>query len=279
LAATATSAPVIIGAGDLLAVSVFDTPELTTQVRVNSDGNVTIPPIGEVHLGGMTPEDAADLIGTKLVSGEIVKHPQVSIFVQEYASQAVYVTGEVAHPGVYPLLGSYQLLDIISAAGGVTALGGNEVSITHRNDPKHPHILRLNHVTPDGDSNPVMTPGDTVHVFQAGIVYVVGEVAHPGGFLLDKDTTLTLVQAVALAQGLTPIASKGQARLVRTNENGTKVIIALDLQKVLNSRSPDIQLQKNDILYVPRSTARIFASQAFITAAFASAAGASIYRW
>jgi polysaccharide export outer membrane protein len=227
----------------------------------------------------MTPEDAGNLVGTKLVSEEIVKHPQVAVFVLEYASQAVYVTGEVAHPGVYPLLGSYQLLDILSAAGGVTALGSNEVSITHRNDPKHPQILRLNHATPDGDSNPVMTPGDTVHVFQAGVVYVVGEVAHPGGFLLDKDTTLTLVQALALAQGFTPIASKGRAHIVRTNEDGTKVMIAVDLQKVLDSKSPDLQLQKNDILYVPRSTARIFASQAFLSAAFASAAGASVYRW
>jgi polysaccharide export outer membrane protein len=279
LATTATSAPAFIGPGDLLDIDVFDTPELTAQVRVNSAGNITYSPIGDIHVGELAPEEAAALIADKLVTGQYVRHPQVSIFVQEYANQAVYVTGEVARPGVYPLLGSYRLLDILSAAGGITSLGANEASITHRDDPKHPHVLRISAQGLDGDGNPVMAAGDTVYVPQAGVVYVVGEVMRPGGFLLDKDTTLTVVQAIALAQGTTPIASRSRVRIVRTEQNGTRQVIALDLQKVLDSKRPDIQLQKNDILYVPRSTARIFSSQSFLSTVMATAAGASVYRF
>jgi polysaccharide export outer membrane protein len=279
LATTSTSAPVTIGPGDLLNISVFDTPELAAQVRVNSAGNVTFPPVGEVHLAGLTPEGAAELIRKTLVSGDFVKQPQVSVFVQEYASQAVYVTGEVGHPGVYPLLGSYRLLDILSAAGGVTSQGGYDISITHANDPDHPQSVRLNKQNPDTTNNPSMRPGDTVYVPQAGVVYVVGEVAHPGGFLLDRETALTVIQAIALAQGTTQLAAKSRARVIRTDKTGKKEMIFLDLQKVYDAKMADLQLQKDDILYVPPSTARIFTSQMFLQAALSAATGASVYRW
>jgi polysaccharide export outer membrane protein len=279
LATTSTSAPVTLGSGDLLTISVYDTPEMTAQVRVNSDGIVTFPPIGEVRVGGLTPEQAGESIRDKLVSGEFVNQPHVSVFVQEYASQAVYVTGEVAHPGVYPLLGSYRLLDILSAAGGITPLGGDSISITHRADPDSPETVQLNSKSASTGGNPVMAPGDTVYVPQAGVVYVVGEVTHPGGFLLDRDSTLTAIQAIALAQGTTQIAAMSRARIVRSNEDGKKEMIFLDLKKVYDAKMPDLQLKKNDILYVPPSTVRIFTSQAFLQAALAAAAGASVYRW
>jgi polysaccharide export outer membrane protein len=279
LATTATSAPAPIGAGDLLTIAVYDTPEMTAQVRVNSNGNVTYQPIGEIHLGGLSPEEGASLITRGLVDGEFVKNPHVSIFVSEYASQATYVTGEVSRPGVYPLLGSYRLLDVLSAAGGLTERSGHEVSITHRNDPEHPSITHLNKQIPGEDTNPTMQAGDTIYVPQAGVVYVVGEVARPGGFLLDRDSTLSVVQAIALAQGTTQVAAKSKVRVVRSAEDGHKEMIYLDLKKIYDAKMPDIQLQKNDILYVPPSTVRIFTSQAFLQAASAAAAGAAVYRW
>jgi polysaccharide export outer membrane protein len=279
LATTATSAPAVIGAGDLLTIGVFDTPEMTAQVRVNSDGNVTFQPVGEIHLGGLTPEQAGASIGKELRNGEFVKRPKVTVFVQEYASQAVSVTGEVARPGIYPLLASYRLLDLLSAAGGLTSRGGNEVSVTHRDDPDNSVIVHLNKRSPGGTANPVMQPGDTIYVPQAGVVYVVGEVARPGGFLLDRNTTLTAIQAIALAQGTTQVAAKSHARIVRSLENGRKEMIFLNLQKVYDGQMPDIQLKENDILYVPPSSVRIFTSQAFLQAAAAAAAGASVYRW
>lgn len=279
LAAKTTSAPVALGAGDLLSISVYDTPELAAQVRVNSQGNVTFQPVGEVHLGGLTPEDAGAAVGKALSSGEFVKHPRVSVFVLEYANQTVSVTGEVAHPGIYPLMGSYRLADLLSAAGGLTARGGNDITVTHRAAPDSPVALHLGKLSSGFGSNPVIQPGDAIYVPQAGVAYVVGEVTRPGGFLLDRDTTLTAIQAIALAQGTTQVAAKSRVRVVRTAENGQKTMILLDLKKVYEGKMSDILLQKDDILYVPPSTLRIFTSQAFLQAAAASAAGASVYRW
>ena len=127
-----------ISSGDLLEVGVFDTPELSGKLRVNEAGEIVIPVAGALRVEGMTAEEAAASVEQQLLAAEILKDPHVSIFIVEYATQGVTVTGEVKSPGIYPLLGSHGLVDLLSAAGGVTSSAGRMVSVTHKSDPTIP---------------------------------------------------------------------------------------------------------------------------------------------
>lgn len=273
LSTTMTAAPVQIGPGDLLEIGVFDTPELAGKVRVNSDGDVTLPLIGAVHVGGLSPEKVQELVAVRLREQDFVNDPQVSVFVAEYASQAVYILGEVMKPGPYPLMGSHRLLDFISAAGGFTPRAGKIVTIKPAADPDHPRTVSID--SAEKDKNPELASGDSVIISQAGIVYVLGDVMRPGGFLLNKDDALTVMQALALAQGTLPTAAKSSAKLIRTTAKGREEI-PVNLKKVLQSKSVDLAMLDNDILFVPGSTTKGVLNG--LQRVLPAAASASIYR-
>ena len=119
--AVGTAHALQISSGDLLELGVFDTPELSGRLRVNESGEITVPVAGTVRVSGMTSDQAAAAVEQKLRSADILKEPHASILIVEYATQGVTVTGEVRTPGIYPLLGSHGLVDLLSAAGGVSA--------------------------------------------------------------------------------------------------------------------------------------------------------------
>jgi polysaccharide export outer membrane protein len=248
---TMTGAHVLLGPGDQIEVSVFDTPELTQRVRVNSEGKITLPLVGEIKVRGMSPDMLEGVIAGKLVDGNFMKDPQVSVFVLEYAGQMAYVTGEVARPGAYALLRSHRLLDLISVAGGLSSRAGNTVTIV-RGDNATQHIVVDLSDKDQGRSNPEILPGDSITVSQTGIVYVLGDVERPGGFMLDRRSTLSAVQAVALAQGAKPSAALAKTVLIRTAQ-GKREEIPLNLKMILRSRSPDLLLAAGDIIYIPGS--------------------------
>jgi len=251
---TMTGARVVLGPGDQLEISVFDTPELTQRVRVNSEGKITLALIGEISVRGMVPDKLEQLIARKLVDGNFMKDPQVSVFVLEYAGQMAYVTGEVPRPGAYALLRSHRLLDLISVAGGLSSRASNTVTIVRGNDAAHP--LQVDLSNKDAiQANPEISPGDSITVSQAGIVYVLGDVNRPGGFMLDRRTTLSVVQAVALAEGTKSSAALSKAILVRTVQ-GKRQETPLNLKMIMRSQNPDLLLQPSDILYVPGSLMR-----------------------
>jgi polysaccharide export outer membrane protein len=128
---------------------------------------------------------------------------------------------------------------------------------------------------PQPENNPEILPGDTIFVERTGIVYVVGDVARPGGFPMDHDGQLTVMQAVALAQGTNDTAAKGSAKLIRTTPQGRQEI-PIDLKKILTAKATDLPLQDNDILFVPSSVAKNALKN--MEAVLPAAAGASIYR-
>lgn len=251
---TMTGAQVMLGPGDHLEISVFDTPEMTQSVRVDSDGKITLALIGEIAVRGMSPDKLAGIIARKLVDGNFMKDPQVSVFVLEYAGQMAYVSGEVTRPGAYALLRSHRLLDLLSVAGGLTSHAGNTVTIV-RGDDAAQHILVDLSDKDEHRSNPEILPGDSITVAQSGIVYVLGDVSRPGGFLLDRRTPLSVVQAVALAEGTKSSAALSKALLIRTTQ-GTRQVTSLDLKLMLKSRSPDLLLEAGDVLFVPGSLTR-----------------------
>jgi len=273
LSTTVTAGPVQIGSGDLLEIGVFDTPELAGKVRVNSHGEITLPLIGAIDVGGLSPEQVQDVVASRLKEQNFVKSPQVSVFVTEYASQVVYVVGEVVRPGPYPLLGPHRMLDFISAAGGFTPRAGKTANVTALEDPEHPRILELG--SSGKDSNPELSAGDTIVISQMGLIYVLGEVRRPGGFLLNREDALTVMQSLALAEGILPTAAKSSAKLIRTTAKGRDEI-PLNLQAILKSRTTDLAMQDNDILFVPSSTAKGIWKG--LQNVFPAAASATIYR-
>ena len=168
------------------------------------------------------------------------------------------------------------MLDLLSAAGGFTATAGKAVTISHRDDPEHPQIVRVE--SKPGSTaafNVDIRPGDTILVSHAGIVYVVGDVGKPGGFLIENNDRLTVLQAVALAEGTNRTASLNHARLIRKTASGREELPVL-LKKIMSNRSPDELLADGDILFVPSSAAKDALRDA--EGILPSATSAAIYR-
>jgi polysaccharide export outer membrane protein len=265
-----------IGAGDLVEMSIFDTPELSGKLRVSNTGDVILPLVGTLHLQGLKAGEAQTLIREKFISGGFLKDPQVTVFISEYATQNVSVVGEVHKPGIYPAFGTHRLLDYLSLAEGLTPLAGTAIVITHSGQPDQPQRVKMTAgAAPQPKNNPEILPGDTIFVERTGLVYVVGDVARPGGFPMDHDGQLTILQAVALAQGTNSTAAKGSAKLIRTTPQGRQEL-PINLKKILTAKATDLPLQDNDILFVPSSVAKN--TWKSIEAALPAAAGASIYR-
>jgi polysaccharide export outer membrane protein len=267
-----------VGAGDLIEVKIFNAPEMTQRVRVDDIGDATLSLIGEVHLAGLTAEQSQNLIAGKYVEGNFFLHPEVSILIQEYSTQGASVLGEVAKPGVYPVLGQRSLLDIISAAGGTTPTASNEATIQRRLDGSLLTVRLSRNARTALESDVDIQPGDKIIIPRAGIVYVLGNVNRPGGFVMNNEGKISLLQAVAMAAGSNSTASLDRARLIRKTDFGY-VEFNVSLQKILKGEKSDQQMQAEDILYIPNSTAKsiIYRGLPGIVQSATSAAVYSIY--
>jgi polysaccharide export outer membrane protein len=267
-----------IAAGDLLDVSIFDSVELSSKARVDPSGNLTLPVGGIVHVAGLTAEAAATAVEKRMRDEDIVKVPHVTVFVLEYATQGVSVLGEVNKPAVYPLLGSHGLLDLISAAGGSTPNAGKAVTITHRGDPSHPVTVQLESKPGSIENfNPDIEPGDTIVVARAGLVYVVGDVVKPGGFVIENNDRLTVIEAVALAQGINHTALLNSSKIIRKTATGREEL-PMPLSRILANKAPDVPLEDGDILFVPFSASKNIAYHGILSA-LQLATGVAIYHF
>jgi polysaccharide biosynthesis/export protein len=249
-----------LGVGDLLEVSVYNVPELTTKGRLGTNGDVYLPLVDYVHIAGLTVEEAQALIEKRLSDGGFVKNPHVTLNVDQSASQGISLLGEVARPGVYPVIGEPRLLDVISTAGGFTASAGQSITVTHRNQSDKPVTVPLSRKLADNPtSNIAVSPGDTILVHKADVVYVVGEVGRPSGFLMDSDN-LTVLKAIALAGGTTRLAKMNGVKIIRKGPDGM-TLTPVELKKMLEAKVGDIPLKADDILFVPSSTAKVITSR------------------
>ena len=252
----------VIGIGDLLKVGVLGVTDYDQQIRVGGDGDAFLALVGAVHVVGLTPEQAQQLIRKRLMDGGFFADPQVSVFEQEYATQGVSVLGEVQRPGVYPLTGPRRLFDVLSLAGGTSPKAGQVVSISHRNDPTSLRTVTLsNDPTSNIQADVEIRPGDTVVVTKAGIVYVVGAVKTSTGIVLENSGGITVLQAMATAGGASPTAALNGAKIIRKSPTGP-VEIPIQLKKILAAKSPDVKLEAEDILFVPNSAAKSAAGMA-----------------
>jgi len=262
---TSAAPPLKIGPGDLIQVTIFEDADLSGSYRVDQNGDATLLLIGHVHLAGLTADEAASLIDKTYVENQILSEAgaRATVFIAEYATQGITVSGEVKIPGVYPALGVRKQQDLIVAAGGVSQIAASNVIITRKTDPAHPITVDYNPealkpVIPDVQ----IFPGDSIIVPRAGIVYIVGNVARSGGFVLDGRNQLTVEEALALAGGSSHAPDLKHVQLVRALDDGRKEMITLPVNLILKGRAPDVAMKDGDILYVPTSNLKLASMQA-----------------
>jgi len=276
----------VIGSGDLLDIEVFEVPELSREVRVNQSGFIALPLVPtKIQAQGLTAFQLQDKLAELLQVNGLVSTPQVTVDVKEQHSQPITVIGAVTRPMVFEAVRATTLLEVLSEAGGIAPDAGNVVLVTRNvsaaaasttapttaGDPANnggaadasaPQIFTINldELLNTGDSrfNIPLMGGDVVSVPRAGIFYVVGAVARPGGFVMANDhQEVTALKALSLAGGMTSTARSTQAVILRTNKiTGEKDHLPVDLRKVVNLKGPDVALLPNDILVVPDSASK-----------------------
>jgi len=204
-----------IGRGDEVEIRVYGAPDLSQPNKVNDEGNISMPLLGYVHLEGLTSKEAEELIARRLREGEFLKDPQVTVLVKQYMSDGVTLLGEINRPGIYPVPNSGRLLDLILAAGGLTQKAGYTAVVKRREQGDSPLTIQLAGDQPT-DNIQVM-PGDTITIPKGKIVYVLGAVNQPGGYVMP-DGSLSVLEAVARANGPSAGASLGKTQLLHRNE-------------------------------------------------------------
>jgi polysaccharide export outer membrane protein len=265
----------VIGSGDLLGIDVFDVPELSRDVRVNETGYISLPLMpAKVRASGLTTFQLQDKLAELLQTNGLVSTPQVSVSLKEQHSQPITVIGSVKNPMVIQATRQITLLQALSQAGGISDEAGNFVIVTRpARDPEsadasapatpaegQTFTISLADLLETGDSrfNIPVLGGDVVSVPRAGIIYVVGAVNKPGGFVIQNDRDhMTTLKMLSLAGGTTSTAKAREAIILRKNpESGKRDEVPVDLNKVMKLKTEDVSLQASDILFVPDSSGK-----------------------
>ena len=253
---------VTLAPGTLLDMQVYDMPEISGQLRVDKDGDVNVPMAGPVHVDGIPLTQARSLIEGKLKDAQILKNPQINLDIAQYSATNVTVLGEVQSPGRVQMLAPHSLSDVLAMVGGETITAGATIEIRHTVDgrmvtQKVDYARSKN--TPAAEDI-VVRPGDTVTVPRAGIVYVLGAVNRPGGYVMQEDGLLNVAQALALAYGTQMNAAIGGIRIVHKNSDGTLTETPVAFRKITSGKATAPMLQAEDIVYVPVSKGKTILS-------------------
>jgi polysaccharide export outer membrane protein len=236
-----------IGPGDVLKITIYDHPDLTTVARVDNQGYILFPLAGRVQIGGQSTASASQTITAKLAADYIV-NPQVSIFVEEFRSKKVFIIGEVVRPGLYELRGPTTLLELVSKAGGLTKGAGRNATIrrTGANGGTDEKSIAVNiaDLLQSGNESvdiPLMD-GDSVTIAKAAVIYVTGQVNRPSAFTVEPDTTV--IKAITMAGGFTPLAAQSKIKIIRKINGVEHVIEKVPLHEIL---------MPEDVMVIPES--------------------------
>jgi len=255
-----------IGPTDLLAISVYGTPELTRTVRVGDDGLIRLPMLQrKIDARGLMPADLEIRIAAALAGEEILVDPAVTVTIAEYHSRPVSVAGAVKSPVTFQASGKTTLLEAVTRAQGLSEDAGAEILVTRPAKAGRPavteHIPKTKLL--DGADvlwNVVLEGGEEVRVPRAGRVFVVGNVKKPGAFRVEDGERTTVLKALAMAEGLAPYANKAayiyRPATGRPVEEGTLTEVAVELRKIMDRKAEDVVLTANDVLYIPDNRAR-----------------------
>jgi len=239
LAAVAGTGDYLLGAGDLVRVSVFGYPDMTADVRVDDAGAIRYALVGTLQVAGHSAREVETTIAQRLTDGGYIRSPQVSVLVTEYLSQKVSVMGQVAKPGQYALTQRSKVLDLLAEAGGVVTGIAADTATLLRADGSKTEISLFDLFQGNAEQNAVMTPGDTLYVPRAPQFYIYGEVQRPGAYRLER--RMTVSQAISAGGGLTARGTERHATVKRRDVYGNEIAVSV--------RGADL-LKPDDVLLV-----------------------------
>jgi polysaccharide export outer membrane protein len=284
----------LLGPNDQLDISGPELQELANKpVRVDGDGDIEVPLGGRIHVSGLTAQQAEQELNKVLST--YIRHPQVVVSVAEVRSQPVSILGAVNTPGVHQVQGHKTLLEMLSLAGGIRPDAGYSVRITRQLEwgciplPKAEldtsgrfSVAELNlkriMEAKDPEENIQIFPHDVISVPKAEMVYVIGEVRRSGGFVLGEHQSISVLQALSLAEGLNGTADTRHAKILRLKRDADqREEMAVDVKDVLNGKKPDVPLHGDDILFIPGSTGKKAALRT-LEAAIQTGTGLAIWR-
>lgn len=235
-----------LGPGDVVRITVYNNPDLTTEASITQEGRITFPLIGEIQIGGMEKGQAEQVIARRLGEGGFVVKPQVNVLVLGFKSQQISVLGQVNRPGKYPIEQASTLADLLAIAGGISPNGADVIThITQGADGKtSKRDIDINQALRNGemDKNFPVKNGDIIFVPRAPLFYIYGEVNRPGAYRLEKD--MTVMQALSVGGGLNPRGTERGIKINRHDESGK--VTAID------GKLSDL-VQENDVIYVKES--------------------------
>jgi polysaccharide export outer membrane protein len=284
----------VLGPGDQVGVQALDLEELEDRkVRIDMRGDINLPLAGRLHVAGLTVDQVESAVAFRLRA--YLREPTVTVSIEEFRSQPVSVLGAVGTPGVVQLQGRKTLFEVLSMAGGLKPEAGNLVVITRQKDwgtiP-----LRDAKLDPTGQfslaevsvksimagknpqENVLIQPNDVISVPRAELVYVIGAVKKPGGYILNERETISVLQALSLAEGLDRAASPKTAKILHSVDGSSqRTETVVDIRKILSGQSSDVALAANDILFLPTSAAKNAAIRG-AEAALQIGTGLAIYR-
>ena len=249
-----------IGRDDLIGISVYDAPELTRTVRVGSDGNIRLPMLHRhIHADGLYPVELEDALIKALTDENVLVDPIVTVSVVEYRSRPITVVGAVKAPLTFQATGTVTLLDAVSRAGGLSENAGSEILVSGQPSVEsHKSVSLIQRIPVRGllaGENPALNlhleGGEEIRVPEAGRVFVVGNVKHPGAFHITDGSESSVMKALALSEGLNTFSAHKAYIYRQEAGNGGRSEIPIELKKIMDRKTPDVPLLSNDILYVP----------------------------
>jgi polysaccharide biosynthesis/export protein len=284
----------VLGPEDVLMIEVFNLPEMKQTVRIENDGTISVKLLNRVKAAGLTAAQLEKELEKKW-GKDYLEDPHVIVFVREAHAQPVSVVGAVDEPGIYQLTGHRTLIDMVALAGGLAkktaTQAGRTIYVTRKDgfgDLKPVDGMRQ--IAPDqveidlkklfyssnSGLNLDIKPFDTISVSKADIVYVVGAVKKPGGFVIEDRDNVTVLQALAMAEGFEGTPAKARTRIIRTLSNGSRTELPIDLGKIIKGKEDDPVLASSDILLIPDNTAKMIGRRG-IEAAIGTVSGLLIY--
>lgn len=272
----------VLGPGDQILVHVVNIDEINDKpISVDTTGHVRLPIAGTIEVSRMTVAQLQAELVSRLST--YVLQPDVSVSVLEFRSQPVSVLGAVKSSGIVQVQGRRTVVEMLALAGGLDPTAGSTLEITRRlewgriplpgamDDPSGQfNVARISLKSLIGARNPeeniLIQPHDVISVPRAETVYVMGQVIKPGGFPLDSHEEITVLQALSMAGGFDKTAQARNSKLLRVGSGSARKEVPVDLQKILDGKTPDIAMLPNDILFIPNSLSKKTAIRAAETA-------------
>jgi polysaccharide export outer membrane protein len=234
-----------MGTGDVLRITVYGQPDLSTEARVGDSGNITFPLIGDVRMAGATPAQGETEIAARLSKGGFINEPFVTVNVVQYRGQQVSVLGRVNRPGKHSLEKISRVTDVLAMAGGIAGDGADTITLVRTRDgkPEYRDIDMIALFKPGSEaSNEIVQDGDIINVARQHMFYIYGEVQRPGAFRLEQN--MSVVQALSLGGGLNQRGTQRGIKILRRDDNGA--------MQQLDAQLAD-PVRKDDVIYVKES--------------------------